>query len=74
MQKCDFCLERGLKPICTEPCPADALFYGTMQDMAMMATLKGGETLAGSAGPSMFIRNRRGPELPPGSVVIGKGL
>jgi len=59
MQKCDFCLERGKEPACTEPCPANALSYGTIEELAKLASEKGAEKLAGDTVPSLFIRNRR---------------
>jgi DMSO reductase iron-sulfur subunit len=70
MQKCDFCLERGIEPACTSPCPADALFSGTMDELAMMAAEKAGEKLPGVERPSLFIANTRGPDLPAGSLVV----
>lgn len=72
MHKCDFCLDRGVAPACTDPCPADALFFGMMEDLDRMAAHKAGQKLDGPGGPSMFLRNRRGPEILIGSLVVPK--
>jgi anaerobic dimethyl sulfoxide reductase subunit B (iron-sulfur subunit) len=70
MQKCDFCLERGLVPACTSPCPADALFFGSMAELAEIADRKAGIRLVGGGGPSMFISNTRGSEITAGSLAV----
>jgi anaerobic dimethyl sulfoxide reductase subunit B (iron-sulfur subunit) len=70
MQKCDFCLGRGLEPACTAPCPADALFFGSMNELAKLAADKKGERLAGSTGPSMYIHHRPGTKIPPDRLTL----
>ena len=72
MQKCDFCLERGITPACVAPCPAEALFYGPMEELAGLAVEKGAEKLGGATGPSMFVANRRGVSIPQDSLVVGQ--
>jgi len=59
MQKCDFCVGSGGEPACTAPCPANALFFGTMEELAGLAEETGAEVLAGETGPSLYIRNVR---------------
>jgi anaerobic dimethyl sulfoxide reductase subunit B (iron-sulfur subunit) len=71
MQKCDFCLDRGIAPACVEPCPAEALFFGTMEELAQKAAEKKAEKLAGDTGPSMYIANTRGADIPAESLIIG---
>lgn len=70
MQKCDFCLERGIKPACTDICPANALFYGTMEELAKLATEKKAERLNSNTEPAMFIRNEREVSIEPSDLVI----
>ncbi|HEY95753.1 MAG TPA: 4Fe-4S dicluster domain-containing protein [Dehalococcoidia bacterium] len=41
MQKCDYCLEFGRVPACTESCPGEALFYGTLDDLMKKADENG---------------------------------
>lgn len=64
MQKCDFCLGSGSEPACAAPCPANALFYGTMEELALMAEDAGAALLAGETNPSLYIRNRRKALIP----------
>ena len=72
MQKCDFCLERGAEPACSTTCPADALFFTTMEELARMAAAKAGKQLPGPGQPSFFLSNRRGPDIPVGSLTFGQ--
>lgn len=74
MQKCDFCLERGIEPACVAPCPADALFYGTMEELAEKASEPAAEKLSGTTGPSMFIRNKRGAIIATDNLVVGQKI
>lgn len=60
MQKCDFCLERGTSPSCVASCPADALFYGSMEELTMLASEKTAKELVGGTGPSLIIRDTCG--------------
>ena len=64
MQKCDFCIESDGEPACAAPCPANALFYGTMEELARMAEETGAELLAGETSPSLYIRNRQKVTIP----------
>lgn len=72
MQKCDLCLGSETGPACTSPCPADALFSGTVEELARMAARKGGHKVGGPGDPSFFISNRRGPAVSVGRLVIGQ--
>jgi anaerobic dimethyl sulfoxide reductase subunit B (iron-sulfur subunit) len=72
MQKCDCCLGRSGGPACTTPCPADALFFGTMDELARMVPGSTGEQLSGAEGPSMLVSNTRGPGIPVGLLVVGQ--
>jgi Fe-S-cluster-containing dehydrogenase component len=52
MQKCDFCVERtadGGDPVCVAACPTRALYSGSMEDLALIATEKAARKLAGAA-------------------------
>lgn len=40
MQKCDFCLSAGVAPACAESCPAEALKYGPLNELAEIARQK----------------------------------
>jgi anaerobic dimethyl sulfoxide reductase subunit B (iron-sulfur subunit) len=71
MQKCDFCLEQGREPACVATCPADALFYGTMDELSRLAAEKGAEKLDGDTIPSMYLANRQRASIPAESLVIG---
>ena len=64
MQKCDFCIESGGEPACTSPCPANALFYGTIEELARLAKESGAEILTGETNPSLYIRNQRKVSIP----------
>lgn len=55
MQKCDFCIESGGGPACVVPCPAEAIHYGTMEDLPEFAAGKIAERLAGPTEPSAVI-------------------
>ena len=65
MQKCDYCLGIDGGPACTDPCPAEAIFFGTMEELAEKAALKQAEKLKGTTRPSLYIANRKGPEIEP---------
>lgn len=44
MQKCDLCVDRieqGLEPACVATCPAEALFFGTMEELNRLSSRKG---------------------------------
>lgn len=69
MQKCDLCFGLGIAPACAAPCPADALFFGTMEDLARLATEKSAQRLDGPGGPSLFLRSPRGSEIDPRSLL-----
>ena len=60
MQKCDFCIDTGSEPACARHCPAEALHYGTMEALAVLAAEKGAQKLNGSTEPSIFILDRPG--------------
>lgn len=60
MQKCDFCLERGQEPACVATCPAEALHYGTMEELSELAADKGAKKLAGLTEPSIYVLNKLG--------------
>lgn len=59
MQKCDFCIGLEEEPACVAPCPANALFFGTTEELSRLAAEKGAEKLTGDTLPSLFIRNPR---------------
>jgi anaerobic dimethyl sulfoxide reductase subunit B (iron-sulfur subunit) len=58
MQKCDFCLETGGEPACAASCPAEAIYYGTMEELSELARGKEAEKLTGPTGPSVLISNK----------------
>jgi len=70
MQKCDFCLDRGIKPACAEICPADALFYGTMEELEQKAAEKKAQRLSGNTVPSFYIANTRGAAIPAEKLIL----
>lgn len=59
MQKCNYCLDTGEGPACVPPCPANALFYGTMVELGKLAAEKNAVKPAGKTGPSLYIRQSR---------------
>jgi anaerobic dimethyl sulfoxide reductase subunit B (iron-sulfur subunit) len=72
MQKCDFCVGRGGGPACTAPCPADALFSGTLDELSAIAVMRKGARVPGTAGPSMFICPSLGPSISNEILVIDR--
>ena len=71
MQKCDCCLGNGGTPACVEPCPADALFYGTMEELSQRAGGKKAEKLPGNTGPSMYIADKSGIFASVEDLIVG---
>jgi anaerobic dimethyl sulfoxide reductase subunit B (iron-sulfur subunit) len=59
MQKCDYCLETGGFPACTETCPGEALFSGTINDLMKKADEHGKtiKRLDEAVGASIIIVN-----------------
>jgi anaerobic dimethyl sulfoxide reductase subunit B (iron-sulfur subunit) len=58
MQKCNLCIDRlakGQEPKCVSTCPANALHFGTMEELAQMAQEKVATKLVASTQPSMVI-------------------
>jgi anaerobic dimethyl sulfoxide reductase subunit B (iron-sulfur subunit) len=55
MQKCDFCLETGREPACAASCPAEALNFGTLDELLATATGKAARRMEGPTGPSVII-------------------
>ena len=70
MQKCDFCTGQGIEPACVSPCPASALFYGTMEELTKIASEKKAEKLDGPTKPSMFMLNTQGNIITHDNLVI----
>ncbi len=60
MQKCNFCIERGQEPACVATCPAEALRYGTMEELSKLAEVKAAKKLAGLTEPSIYVLNKLG--------------
>lgn len=56
MQKCDFCLSLGKEPACVLSCPAEALSYGTMEDLSKLILAGRAERYPGDTEPSFIIR------------------
>jgi anaerobic dimethyl sulfoxide reductase subunit B (iron-sulfur subunit) len=57
MQKCDYCTEISREPACVESCPAEALYYGVLDELLEMATGKNVKRMDGTTKPSMIIIN-----------------
>ena len=57
MQKCDYCTGLGKAPECAESCPAEALDYGTLDELMQRAKDKGksASKMEGTTGPSIII-------------------
>ena len=58
MQKCEMCIERleqGENPACVNTCPAEALHFGTLEELAQIASTASAVTLAGSTRPAMIV-------------------
>ena len=55
MQKCNYCLGTGRGPACAASCPAEALHYGTMEELLQKAAAKEGRRLDGATGPSLVV-------------------
>jgi anaerobic dimethyl sulfoxide reductase subunit B (iron-sulfur subunit) len=55
MQKCDFCIEIGREPACAASCPAEALNFGTLDELLEMATGKANKRMDGPTEPSVII-------------------
>lgn len=63
MQKCDFCIEIGAEPACVAQCPAEAIHYGTIEELSKLAPKKVAEKLDGATEPSIFISNKLGTNM-----------
>jgi anaerobic dimethyl sulfoxide reductase subunit B (iron-sulfur subunit) len=62
MQKCNLCLSRlaeGRQPACVENCPAKAIYAGTFEELAKLASAKVAKRLTGSTLPSVLISGTR---------------
>jgi len=55
MQKCDCCAELGIEPVCAVSCPAEALNFGTLDELLEMATGKATRRMDGPTEPSVII-------------------
>jgi len=55
MQKCDFCIDMGGEPACVESCPAEALNFGTLDELLKMATGRAIKRMDGTTQPSLII-------------------
>jgi len=55
MQKCDFCVDRVGEPACVVSCPAEALHYGTLDELLAMAAGKTIRRMDGPTEPSVII-------------------
>ena len=58
MQKCNLCLSQlgeGKQPACVATCPAEALGFGSLDELKKLAAEKGGLRLPGSTEPAFFI-------------------
>ena len=55
MQKCDFCAEIGIEPACAVSCPAEALNFGTLDELLEMAKGKAAKRMSGPTEPSIIV-------------------
>ncbi|MBN1368284.1 MAG: hypothetical protein JW967_10210, partial [Dehalococcoidales bacterium] len=55
MQKCDYCTGIGSEPACTMSCPAEALFYGTIEELLEKVKGKNGKRMDGATKPAIII-------------------
>lgn len=55
MQKCDFCIGIGREPVCAVSCPAEALNFGTLDELLEMKRGKVTKRMDGSTEPSIII-------------------
>jgi Fe-S-cluster-containing dehydrogenase component len=54
MQKCDLCVDliaRGKEPACVANCPAEALRFGTLQELSEQAAKRAAQEIAESSNP-----------------------
>ena len=56
MQKCDLCNGLGKEPACVPSCPAEALSYGTMDELAHLVLAGRAKQYSGDTKPSLIIR------------------
>ena len=55
MQMCDFCTGINIEPACAVCCPAEALKFGTLDELLEMAKGKGGKRMGGPTEPSIIV-------------------
>ena len=57
VQKCDFCVSADTVPACAVSCPAEALKYGTLDELIRVTQgqLKKAKRLDGKANPAMIV-------------------
>lgn len=63
MQKCDFCIERGIEPACVAHCPTEALRYGTMEKLSKLSAETAAQRLTGPTKPSIIILHKSGVNM-----------
>jgi Fe-S-cluster-containing dehydrogenase component len=66
MQKCDFCTGINIEPACAVSCPAEALRFGTLDELLEKGKGKVAKRMGGSTGPSVIIVG----ELEPASLIV----
>ncbi|MFC1910854.1 4Fe-4S dicluster domain-containing protein [Chloroflexota bacterium] len=55
MQKCDFCVGTGGQPSCVAPCPAEALSFGSTDEIPPVAAGKTAEKMTRTTRPSVIV-------------------